>query len=83
MTTNFHSSKSSFFLLFTRPELIHCEEPKIKGATWPKIGHFRAQEGFNLDQIKKKMYGVYWNQYQGFKAPAFWLNVLFQNVAPP
>jgi hypothetical protein len=31
------------------------------------------------------LYGVsvYWDQYQGFKTPAFWLNVLFQKVAPP
>jgi hypothetical protein len=29
------------------------------------------------------LYGVYWDQYQGFKTPAFWLNVFFQKAAPP
>jgi hypothetical protein len=26
---------------------------------------------------------VYWDQYQGFKTSAFWLNVFFQKAAPP
>jgi hypothetical protein len=30
LTTDFHSSKSCFFLVFTHPGLIHCEKPKIQ-----------------------------------------------------
>jgi hypothetical protein len=33
------------------------------------------QEGSNLDQIQK--YFVWWDQYQGFETPLFWLNVFF------
>jgi hypothetical protein len=30
LTTDFHSSKSYFFLVSTHPGLIHCEKPKIQ-----------------------------------------------------
>jgi hypothetical protein len=94
LTHRFLFVKKQFFLVSTHLGLIHCEKPMIqqfpgvlynKGATWPKNGHFRAQqEGSNLDQIQKYLFGVYWDQYQGFKTPAFWLNVmLFQKIAPP
>jgi hypothetical protein len=82
LTTDFHSSKSCFFFL------VQCEKPKIlqfpfilknKGATWPKRPQ---QEGTNLDQIQK-YFVWYWDQYQGFKAPAFWLTDFFQKSASP
>jgi hypothetical protein len=41
------------------------------------------RRGQNLTKFKNILYGVYWNQYQGFKTPAFWLNVFFQKAAPP
>jgi hypothetical protein len=31
--------------------------------------------GQPLTKFKNILYGVYWDQYQGFKTPAFWLNV--------
>jgi hypothetical protein len=30
LTTDFHSSKSFFFLASTHPGLIHCEKPEIQ-----------------------------------------------------
>jgi hypothetical protein len=39
--------------------------------------------GQTLTKFKNILYGVYWVHYQGFKAPAFWINELFQKAAPP
>jgi hypothetical protein len=41
------------------------------------------RRGQTLTKFKNIFYGVYWDQYQGFKTPAFWLNVFFQKAAPP
>jgi hypothetical protein len=41
------------------------------------------RSGQTLNKFKNIFYGVYWDQYQGFKTPAFWLNVFFQKAAPP
>jgi hypothetical protein len=35
-----------------------------------------------LTKFVNILYGVYWDQYQGFKRPAFWLNEFFQKTAP-
>jgi hypothetical protein len=48
---------------------------------WPFSSPNRR--GQTLIKFKNILYGVYWDQYQGFKAPAFWLNVLFQKATPP
>jgi hypothetical protein len=53
LTTDFDSSKSYFFLVFTHPGLIHCEKLKIQ-QLGPKMAIFEPQqEGSNLDQIQK------------------------------
>jgi hypothetical protein len=50
----------------------------------PKLAIFEPQqEGQTLTKFKNILYGIYWDQYQGFKTPAFWQNVFYQKAAPP
>jgi hypothetical protein len=73
--------RSSSFLAFCRTKM----------QLGPKMAIFEPQqEGSNLDQIQKYFvwcigywYMVYWDQYQGFKTPAFWLNVFFKKPLHP
>jgi hypothetical protein len=50
----------------------------------PKMAIFEPQQdGQTLTKFKNILSGVYWDQYQGFKTPVFWLNVFFQKATPP
>jgi hypothetical protein len=88
LTTDFHSSKSSFFLVSSHPVKNRSSSSflafsKIKVQLGPKMAIFLLGRGQTLTKFKNILHGVYWDQYQGFKTPAFWLNVFFQKAAPP
>jgi hypothetical protein len=65
LTTDFHSSKSCFFLVSTHLRLIHCEKPTMQLFSGvlqlsPKMGFSSPnRRGQTLTKFKNILYGVY------------------------